>query len=271
MSGEDLAIMEKAPVLQLFNKKKIDVLLLTDSLDEPCLQRLGTFEGKKFVSVQKSDLKLDETEEEKKTFKRTKDFFKPLTEWWKKLLVAETTDGTLKNTGVKVESVAISKRLVEAPCVVVASQYGYSAQQEKIMKAQAFQNKDTFGMMVGKKTLEVNPNHPVIQDLLNKIKGDDDEVKSKAKETALVLFQAALLDSGYEIADASALVSKVYKMMSAELGVDPETPLQEIELPEEEVTEDVKDDTESENNFADNFDLGDLDLDEEDDQTRDEL
>lgn len=272
MSGEDLEVMQKASVLQLFRKKNIDVLLLTDQLDEPCLQRLGSFESKKFVSVQKSDLKLEETDEEKKLFKKTKEFFKPLTEWWKKILVKETTDGVLKNSGIKVEGVAISKRLVEAPCTVVASQYGYSAQQEKIMKAQAFQNKDSLAMMVGRKTLEINPNHPVIQDLLNKVKDNDAD---KATDTAIVLFQAALLDSGYEIADASALVARVYKLMSAELGVDPEAPLQELEIPEDAASEETKeDDTPSAGDFnLDDLDLDDLDLEEEADEkdNRDEL
>merc|ERR1712019_65079 len=109
---------------------------------------------------------------------------------------------------------------------------GYSAQQEKVMKAQSFQNKDQIGMMSGRKTLEVNPNHPVIVDLLAKVKANKDD--KTAEDTAQVLFQTALIESGFEIADASALVSRVYKLMSKELGVDPEAPLKDIEIPEEE-------------------------------------
>merc|ERR1711953_749047 len=122
------------------------------------------------------------------------------------------------------------------------------AQQEKIMKAQAFQNKDQISMMSGRKTLEVNPNHPVVVDLLAKIK--DDKENAAALDTAQVLFQTALIESGYEIADPSALVSRVYRLMSKELGVDPDAPIKEVEVPEEEEEaeeedKDDKDDDES--------------------------
>merc|ERR1712187_1073612 len=118
MSGESMEVMMKAPSLQVFKKKDMEVLMLSDHLDEPCLQKLADYEGKKFVSIQKADVKLDET-----------------------------------------EKVEISKRLTDSPVVVVTSQFGYSAQQEKVMKAQSFQNKDQINMMSGRKTLEVNPNH----------------------------------------------------------------------------------------------------------------
>merc|ERR1712125_83345 len=174
----------------------------------------------------------DETEEEKKKFSKLKDMYKPLTDWWKDKLTSFTESGAMKDAGVKVEGVAISKRLVESPVVVVTSQFGYSAQQERIMKAQAFQNKEQISMMAGRKTLEINPNHPVVIDLLSKVKADKED--KSAMDTAQVLFQTSLIESGYEIADPSALVSRVYKLMSKELGVDPDAPLKEIEIPEEE-------------------------------------
>merc|ERR1712028_220710 len=99
-------------------------------------------------------------------------------------------------------------------------------------KAQAFQNKDQIGQMSGRKTLEINANHPVIIDLLSKVK--DDKENAAALDTAGVLFQTALIESGYEIADPSALVSRVYRLMSKELGVDPDAPIKEVEVPEEE-------------------------------------
>merc|ERR1712226_1766599 len=162
MSGESMETMMKAPSLQIFMKKDLEVLMLSDHLDEPCIQKLADYEGKKFVSIQKADVKLDETEEEKKRFSKLKDMYKPLTDWWKDKLTDLTEKGAMKDAGVKIEAVSISKRLTESPVVVVTSQFGYSAQQEKIMKAQAFQNKDQISMMAGRKTLEVNPNHPVV-------------------------------------------------------------------------------------------------------------
>merc|ERR1711939_759076 len=154
-----------------------------------------------------------------------------------------TEKGAMKEAGVKIEKVELSKRLTDSPVVVVTSQFGYSAQQEKIMKAQAFQNKDQIGMMSGRKTLEVNANHPVVVDLLSKVKADKED--AAALDTAQVLFQTALIESGYEIADPAALVNRVYRLMSKELGVDPDAPLKEVEVPEEEEAEEEDKDDDS--------------------------
>merc|ERR1719217_1309390 len=244
MSGESLEVMKKSPSLQVFKKKDIEVLMLSDHLDEPCIQKLADYEGKKFVSIQKADVKLDESEEEKKRFSKLKDMYKPLTDWWKEKLTDLTEKGAMKDAGVKIEKVELSKRLTDSPVVVVTSQFGYSAQQEKIMKAQAFQNKDQISMMSGRKTLEVNANHPVVIDLLAKVK--DDKENAAALDTAQVLFQTALIESGYEIADPSALVQRVYRLMSKELGVDPDAPLEEIEVPADEEVEEEEDAEEEE-------------------------
>merc|ERR1711977_212189 len=179
MSGESLDIMDKAPAMQIFKKKELEVLMLSDHLDEPCIQKLADYEGKKFVSIQKADVKLDESEEQKKRFSKLKDMYKPLTDWWKETLTEITEKGAMKDAGVKIEKVEVSKRLTESPVVVVTSQFGYSAQQERVMKAQAFQSKDQISMMSGRKTLEINPNHPVIVDLLAKIKADKEDQKAK--------------------------------------------------------------------------------------------
>merc|ERR1711959_724638 len=183
MSGESLEVISKAPSLQMFKKKDLEVLMLADHLDEPCIQKLADYEGKKFVSIQKADVKLDETDDEKKRFTKLKDMYKPLTDWWKETLTDFTEKGAMKDAGVKIEKVEISKRLTDSPVVVVTSQFGYSAQQEKIMKAQAFQNKDQLSMMSGRKTLEINPNHPVVTDLLSKVKANKED--TAAVDTAL--------------------------------------------------------------------------------------
>merc|ERR1711976_1106108 len=150
----------------------------------------------------------------------------------------------MKDAGVKIEKVEISKRLTESPVVVVTSQFGYSAQQERVMKAQAFQNNDQLSMMSGRKTLEVNPNHPVIVDLLAKVKANKED--ASALDTAQVLFQTALIQSGYDIADPSALVNRVYRLMSKELGVDPDALLKEVEVPEGEEEEEAEEEKDSE-------------------------
>merc|ERR1739848_839087 len=253
MSGESMETMLKAPALQIFKKKDLEVLMLADHLDEPCIQKLADYEGKKFVSIQKADVKLDESEEEKRRFTKVKDMYKPLTDWWKEKLTDLIEKGAMKDAGVKIEKVEVSKRLTESPVVVVTSQFGYSAQQERVMKAQSFQNKDQINMMSGRKTLEVNPNHPVVVDLLNKVKASKDD--AAALDTCQVLFQTALIESGYEIADPSALVNRVYRLMSKELGVDPDAPLKEVEVPEdaeeEEEAEEDKDESDDEDDKDD--------------------
>merc|ERR1712146_150404 len=228
--------------LQMFLKKDLEVLLLTDHLDEPCIQKLADYEGKKFVSVQKADVKFEETEDEIKRFNRLKDMYTPLTTWWKDQLTAltEGPKAAMASSGVKIDGVVVSKRLVNSPVVVVTSQFGYSAHQEKIMRAQAFQNKEQIQMMAGRKTLEINGNHPVVHDLLQKVKDNADD--ENAKNTAETLFQTALIESGFEIADPSDLTRRLYKMMSKNLGIDPEAPVTDIELPEEEEEEEAEED-----------------------------
>merc|ERR1712050_179970 len=145
--------------------------------------------------------------------------------------------------------VEISKRLTDSPVVVVTSQFGYSAQQEKVMKAQAFQNKDQMSSMAGRKTLEINANHPVVIDLLSKVKANKDD--AVALDTAQVLFQTALIESGFEISDPSTLVNRVYRLITKELGVDPDAPVKEVEVPDEpeeaeEEEEEEKDDEKKE-------------------------
>merc|ERR1712130_668252 len=166
-----------------------------------------------------------------------------------------------RDAGVKIEKVELSKRLTDSPVVVVTSQFGYSAQQEPVMKAQSFQNKDQVNMMSGRKTLEINANHPVVADLLTKVKADKDD--KAALDTAQVLFQTALIESGYEIADPSALVNRVYRLMSKELGVDPDAPIKEVEVPDAEEEETEEEDSDD--------DKEDEEKDEEGDEKKEEL
>merc|ERR1712217_914879 len=266
MSGDSVETMKKAPALQIFQKKDLEVLMLDDHLDEPCLQKLADYEGKKFVSIQKADVKLDETEEEKKRFTKVKDMYKPLTDWWKDSLTEFTEKGAMKDAGAKIEKVEISKRLTESPVVVVTSQFGYSAQQERVMKAQAFQNKDQLSMMSGRKTLEVNPNHPVIVDLLAKVKANKED--AIAKNTASVLFQAAVMEGGFDITDPTFFVNQVYRLMSKDLGVDPDAPITEVEVPEEEEEEEGEDDEDDEDDKKDDEDK-DEDKDEKEEEKAD--
>merc|ERR1712242_17670 len=133
---------------------------------------------------------------------------------------------------------------------------------------QAFQNKDQLSMMAGRKTLEINPNHPVIADLLAKVKANKED--AAALDSAQVLFQTAILESGYEIADPSSLVNRVYRLMSKELGVDPDAPLKEVEVPEDEEAEEEEKDSE-EKDDEEEKEAEDGDKDEEKDEEKKEL
>merc|ERR1712141_316443 len=99
---------KKAPALQVFQKKDLEVLMLNDHLDESCIQKLADYEGKKFVSIQKADVKLDESAEEKKRFNKLKDMYKPLTEWWKSTVTDLTEKGAMKDSGLKIDKVDVS-------------------------------------------------------------------------------------------------------------------------------------------------------------------
>mmetsp|Transcript_114 Transcript_114/g.210 ORF Transcript_114/g.210 Transcript_114/m.210 type:complete len:813 (-) Transcript_114:844-3282(-) len=269
LSGESMDTLLKLPNLQIFKKKNIEVLLLTDHLDEPCIQKLADYEGKKFVSIQKADVKLEETEDEIKRFNKMKDMYKPLTEWWKDLLTKLTESGGMKASGVKIDAVVLSKRLTESPCVVVTSQFGYSAHQEKIMRAQAFQNKEQIQMMAGRKTLEINGNHPVIHNLLSKVK--DNKEDKTVSNSAEMLFQTALIESGYELSDPADLASRVYKLMATQLGVDPDEGIREIELPEDEEEEEAEE-VEEEKKDGDKKDEGEEDeVEDADEKKKEEL
>merc|ERR1712113_922239 len=125
----------------------------------------------------------------------------------------------------------------------------------------AFQNKEQISMMSGRKTLEINPNHPVVIDLLSKIKADKED--KAAKDTAQVLFQTALVESGYEIADPSALVNRVYRLMSKELGVDPDAPLKEVEVPEGEEEEEAEEEDDKDDESDDKEEEAKVDGDEQ--------
>mmetsp|Transcript_6126 Transcript_6126/g.17542 ORF Transcript_6126/g.17542 Transcript_6126/m.17542 type:complete len:198 (-) Transcript_6126:285-878(-) len=128
----------------------------------------------------------------------------------------------------KIQKVELSKRLVEDPVAVVASQWGYSAYMEKIMKSQAFANNNEVKMMAGQKVLEINPNHPVIKSLLEKIKADEEDKGAKA--TASMLFDSAMLASGFDVENPTDMAAKLYRYLSMDIGVDPEAPIEEVDV-----------------------------------------
>ena len=250
LAGEDKAAASKSPLIQKILEKGGEVLILDDPIDEFCLQNLGEYEKKKLKNVAKGEFKLWEEDEElqKKKEKKIEKDFKPLIEWWKKLL------------GPKVENIIVSQRLTDSPCIMVGTEHGYSASMERIQKAQAFANQDkiTAQFLYARKTMEINPNHPAIKQLKEQV-GTSDKVSEDVEDTAMLLFESAMLESGYSLPDPHAFGQRMEKVLKYNLGLSRD----EKVSPYEVVLDDSDDDDEDD-------DKKDDDDDEEDDDKKDD-
>lgn len=178
MSGDSKDAILRSPILAKYKKQGYEVLILDDPIDEFASQHLSEYEKRKVKSISKEDVQVLENDEvAKKKIQKLKEMYKPLTDWFKNHL------------GRKVEKVSVSNKLVDAPLFIFTSQYGYSAQMEKINKAQAFSNSEkTPSYMLAKKTLELNPSHPVMKKLLNELKDNDGKLSEASTEYADLLF-----------------------------------------------------------------------------------
>jgi heat shock protein beta len=232
LAGEDKTAVAKSPLIQKILEKGGEVLILEDPIDEFCLQNLGEYEKKKLKNVAKGEFKLWEDDDDeliKKKEKKIEKDFKPLIEWWKKLL------------GPKVENIIVSQRLVESPCIVVGTEHGYSASMERIQKAQAFNQNDkiTTQFLYARKTMEINPNHPAIKTLKEQV-GSSEKVSEDVEDTAMLLFENALLESGYSLPDPHAFGLRMEKVLKYNLGLSRD----EKPSPYEVVLDDKDDDDE---------------------------
>lgn len=187
------------------------------------IQNLPEFDGKRLQSITKEGLQLpDDSGKGKRIDAAYKEEFKPLTVALKKVL------------GDKVEKVTVSNRLDKTPAVLVTSQFGYSSNMERIMKSQAFANQERGAVMAAKKTLEINPRHPIIAALKSKFDAETNEASSDVEDMARLLYDAALLNSGFSLEDTPAFSSRVYGLVSKGLDLESLDLLPEIEVPEEE-------------------------------------
>merc|ERR1719249_281059 len=181
---------------------------MTEPIDEYVVQQLKEFDGKNLVSVTKEGLELPEDEEEKKKREEDKAKFENLCKVMKDIL------------DKKVEKVVVSQRLVNSPCCIVTSQYGWTANMERIMKAQALRDTSTMGYMAAKKHLEINPDHSIIANL--KEKADVDKNDKSVKDLVLLLFETALLSSGFSLEDPAVHAKRIHRMIKLGLGIDEE-------------------------------------------------
>uniref|UniRef100_A0A673JIK2 Endoplasmin-like n=1 Tax=Sinocyclocheilus rhinocerous TaxID=307959 RepID=A0A673JIK2_9TELE len=205
MAGTSRKEAESSPFVEKLLKKGYEVVYLTEPVDEYCIQALPEFDGKRFQNVAKEGVKFDESDKAKEKRETLEKDFEPLTTWMKE----------------KIEKAVLSQRLTKSPCALVASQYGWSGNMERIMKAQAYQTgKDisTNYYASQKKTLEINPKHPLIKEMLRRVKEDGED--QTAADLAVVLFETATLRSGYQLTDTKAYGDRIERMLRLSMNVD---------------------------------------------------
>jgi HSP90 family molecular chaperone len=201
LPGDSKSSILLSPILKKYQQSGYEVLLMGDPIDEFCVQHLSEYEKRKVKSIAKDDVNILDGNDEvaKKKLQKLKEMYKPLTEWYKKHL------------DKKIEKVLISNKLVDDPVYIFTSQYGYSAQMEKVNKAQAFANQEkAASYMLAKKTLELNPHHPVIKELLAKVKASQvqgGEMNEDVKMYADLMYNMAMLNSGFAVENPTEMTS----------------------------------------------------------------
>jgi len=208
ITGESREAVENSAFVERVKKRGYEVLYMVDPIDEYATQQLKEYDGKTLVSVTKEGLELPEDEEEKKKLEEAKAKFESLCQRMKEIL------------DKKVEKVVVSNRLVSSPCCIVTSQYGWTANMERIMKAQALRDTSTMGYMAAKKHLEINPDHPICRTLKEKCEADKND--KSVKDLVLLLFETALLSSGFTLEDPHNHSARIHRMIKLGLGVDDE-------------------------------------------------
>jgi len=206
ITGESKSVVENAPFTEQLKKKGIEVLYMTDPIDEYCMQAMKDYDGKKFICITKGDFEIDETDDEKKAFEDAVKSNENLTKLIKEIL------------GDKVEKVEISKRLTDSPCAVVTGAHGWSAYMERIMKSQALRDNQMSTYMLGKKTLEINPAHPIIVELRKR--ADSDKSDKTVRDFVQLLFEASLLSSGFTLDDPVSFAGRINRMVKFGLSIN---------------------------------------------------
>ncbi|XP_040188954.1 heat shock protein HSP 90-alpha [Rana temporaria] len=218
ITGETRDQVTHSAFVERLRKHGLEVLYMTEPIDEYCVQQLKEFDGKTLLSVTKEGLELPEDEEEKKKKEEITTKFEGLLKVMKDIL------------DKKVEKVVISNRLVESPCCIVTSTYGWTANMERIMKAQALRDNSTMGYMSAKKHLEINCEHPIVENLRQKAEVDNND--KSVKDLVNLLYETALLSSGFTLEDPQTHANRIYRMIKLGLGIDEEDiPLEEIASP----------------------------------------
>ncbi|KAG9509817.1 Heat shock protein HSP 90-alpha, partial [Fragariocoptes setiger] len=208
ITGESKEVVANSAFVERVKKRGYEVVYMTEPIDEYCVQQLKEFDGKQLVSVTKEGLELPEDEEEKKKREEDVKKFENLCKVIKEILSG------------KVEKVTVSNRLVSSPCCIVTGQYGWTANMERIMKAQALRDASTMSYMSAKKNLEINPDHPIIEVLRQRAEADKND--KSVKDLVMLLFETSLLCSGFSLEEPETHASRIHRMIKLGLGIDEE-------------------------------------------------
>jgi len=206
ITGENREVVAASAFVERLKKRGFECVYMTEPIDEYVVQQLKEFDGKNLVSVTKEGLELPEDEEEKKKREEDKAKFENLCKVMKDIL------------DKKVEKVVVSNRLVNSPCCIVTSQYGWTANMERIMKAQALRDTSTMGYMAAKKHLEINPDHAIIETLRGKAEADKND--KSVKDLVHLLFETSLLSSGFALEDPAVHAARIHRMIKLGLCID---------------------------------------------------
>merc|ERR1711970_798062 len=215
ITGESKQAVESAPFIEQLKKRGYEVIFMVDPIDEYCVQQLKEYDGKKLVAVTKEGLNLEKTEDEKKEFEEKKAACENLCKLMKEVL------------GDKAEKVVVSDRLSTSPCCLVTGEYGWSANMERIMKAQALKDNSMSGYMSSKKTMEVNPLHPIIDALRSH--ADEDKNDKTVKDLIWLLFDTSLLTSGFALDEPTTFAGRIHRMIKLGLSIDEDDEVAEDE------------------------------------------